>query len=94
MVQKFRETAENHMNVTFRDKNFMIAPIFRDSCYSAYNAMSDAPPTFSAHVVGGGVYFTERNGTERNAELFHGTDKCDHKTIILILEYLTRNGYI
>ena len=34
MVQKFSETAENHMNVNFRDKNFMIATIFRDSCYS------------------------------------------------------------
>ena len=31
MVQKFLETAENHMNVNFRDKNFVIAPIFRDS---------------------------------------------------------------
>ena len=36
---------------------------------------------------------TERNGTERNAGLFHGTDKCDRGTIILILEYLTANGY-
>ena len=34
------------------------------------------------------------HGTERNAVLFHGTDKCDHGTIILILEYLTRNGSI
>ena len=34
MVQKFRETAENHTNVNFRDKNFVIAPIFRDSCSS------------------------------------------------------------
>ena len=42
----------------------------------------------------GGVYFTERNGTERNAGLFHGTDKCDNGTINLILEYLTRNGSI
>ena len=25
-------------------------------------------------------------GTERNAGLFHGTDKCDHGKIILILE--------
>ena len=31
MVQKFSETAENQMNVNFRDKNFVIAPIFRDS---------------------------------------------------------------
>ena len=44
---------------------------------------------------------TERYGTERNAGLFHGTDKCDHGTdkcdhgtINLILEYLTRNGLI
>ena len=36
---------------------------------------------------------TERNGTERNAGLFHRTDKCDHGTINLILEYLTRNRY-
>ena len=28
---------------------------------------------------------TERYGTERNAGLFHGTDKCDHGTINLIL---------
>ena len=35
-----------------------------------------------------GVYFTERNGTERNAGLFHGTDECDRGTINLILEYL------
>ena len=27
---------------------------------------------------------TERYGTERNAGLFHGTDKCDHGTINLI----------
>ena len=25
-----------------------------------------------------------RNGTERNAGLFHGTDKCDRGTIILL----------
>ena len=31
---------------------------------------------------------------ERNAGLFHGTDKCDHGTINLILEYLTWNGLI
>ena len=37
---------------------------------------------------------TERYGTERNAGLFHGTEKCDHGTINLILEYLTRNGYV
>ena len=37
---------------------------------------------------------TERHGTERNAGLFHGTDKCDRGTINLILEYLTRNGLI
>ena len=30
---------------------------------------------------------TERYGTERNAGLFHGTDKCDHGTINLILEF-------
>ena len=27
----------------------------------------------------GGVYFTEWNGMERNAGLFHGTDKCDNE---------------
>ena len=37
---------------------------------------------------------TERHGTEQNAGLFHGTDKCDRGTINLILEYLTRNGLI
>ena len=37
---------------------------------------------------------TERYGTERNAGLFHGTDKCDRGTINFILEYLTRNGLI
>ena len=37
---------------------------------------------------------TERHGTERNAGLFHGKDKCDRGTINLILEYLTRNGLI
>ena len=37
---------------------------------------------------------TERHGTERNAGLFHGTDKCDRGTINLILEYLTRNSLI
>ena len=31
MVQKFRETAENYMNANFFDKNFVVAPIFRDS---------------------------------------------------------------
>ena len=31
------------------------------------------------------------DGMER---LFHGMDKCDHGTINLILEYLTRNGSI
>ena len=34
----------------------------------------------------GGVYFMERN-----AGLFHQTNKCDHGTINLILKYLTRN---
>ena len=34
------------------------------------------------------------HGTERNAVLFHGTDKCDNGTINLILEYLTRNRSI
>ena len=33
-IYKFCETAENHMNVNFCDKNVVIAPIFRDSCYS------------------------------------------------------------
>ena len=32
----------------------------------------------------GGVYFTEQNGTELNAGLFHGTDKCDNGTINLM----------
>ena len=40
----------------------------------------------------GGVYFTERNGTERNAISRNG--QCDHGTINLILEYLTQNGLI
>ena len=30
MVQNFREIAENHINVNFRDKNFVIATFFRD----------------------------------------------------------------
>ena len=34
------------------------------------------------------------HGTERNAGLFYGTDKCDNGTINLILEYLTQNGSI
>ena len=29
------------------------------------------------------LYFTERNGTERNAGLFHGMDKCDNGKIKL-----------
>ena len=41
-----------------------------------------------------GVYFMEWKGTERNAGLFHRTDKCEHRTINLILEYLTQNGSI
>ena len=30
MVQNFHEIAKIHMNVNFRDKNFMIASFFRD----------------------------------------------------------------
>ena len=30
MVQNFRDIAENHMNVNFRDKNFVTAIFFRD----------------------------------------------------------------
>ena len=41
----------------------------------------------SVSLLGGG-YFTERNRTERNSGLFHGTDKCGHGAIILILVYL------
>ena len=44
-------------------------------------------------VARGGLLFwwclfhgTERNGAERNAGLFHGTDNCDNGTINLILE--------
>ena len=50
----------------------------------------------AAHSALGWCLFhgTERYGTEWNAGLFHGTDKCDHGTINLILEYLTRNGLI
>ena len=32
MVQNFCEIAENHMNVNFRDKIFVVATFFRDSC--------------------------------------------------------------
>ena len=39
----------------------------------------------------GTVMSISRNGTERNAGLFHGTGKCDLGTINLILEYLTWN---
>ena len=45
MVQNFREIAKNHMNVNFRDKNFVIATFFRDylradnsRCRSAHNS--------------------------------------------------------
>ena len=38
MVQNFREIAKNHMNVNFRDKNFVITKFFHDYCYSAENS--------------------------------------------------------
>ena len=44
MVQNFREIAENHMNVNFRDKNFMIATFFRDY-------LRATAPTWTIHVV-------------------------------------------
>ena len=44
MVQKFREIAKNHLNVNFRDKNFVIVTFFRDyRCFAA--------PTWTIHVV-------------------------------------------
>ena len=44
MVQNFREIAKNHMNVNFRDKNFVIAKLFRDYL----RAMA---PTLTINVV-------------------------------------------
>ena len=44
LVQKFREIAKNHMNVYFRDKNFVIAMFFRDY-------LRAAAPARTIHVV-------------------------------------------
>ena len=47
-------------------------------------------------VTSGGVYFTEWNGTERNAglELISWNGHECNGMINLNFEYLTRNGYI
>ena len=44
MVQKFREITKNHLNVNFRDKNFVIATLFHD--YRRF-----AAPTRTSHIV-------------------------------------------
>ena len=44
MVQNFREIAKNHVNVNFRDKNFVIATFFRDY-------LRTAAPSRTIHVV-------------------------------------------
>ena len=43
MVQKFCEIAKNHLNVNFRDKNFVITTFFHDYCRAA--------PAQTIHVV-------------------------------------------
>ena len=53
MVQIFREIAKNHMNVNFRDKNFVITMFFRDYLHAAAPAWTIhvvAPPTIITRV--------------------------------------------
>ena len=57
MIQNFRKIAKNHMNVNFRDKNFVIAMFFRDYLRAAMPARTIpivTPPTIitRAHGVG------------------------------------------
>ena len=51
MVQNFRENAKNHMNVNFRDKNFMIAKFFRDYLRTAAPALTLSLRPQFLHVV-------------------------------------------
>ena len=54
MVQNFREIAKNHMNVKFRDKNFVIAKFFHDYLRTTAPALTIhvvARPTILTHVV-------------------------------------------
>ena len=57
MVQNFREIAENHMNVNFRDKNFVIATFFRDYHYTVV-------PVRTVHIVAPPTIFTRGIGLE------------------------------
>ena len=57
MAQNFREIAENHMNVNFRDKNFVIATFFRDYRHAA-------APARTVHVVAPPTIFTRGVGLE------------------------------
>ena len=59
-----------------------------DILLTAQNVSHTRAFIYVFRVHAGGAFFTERNGTERNAGLFQGTDKCDQGTIILKLEYL------
>ena len=52
MAQNFREIAENHMNVNFCDKNFVIATFFRDYRSTAGPAHVVAWPTILTRGVG------------------------------------------
>ena len=62
MLQNFHEITENHMNVNFCDKNFMIATFFRDyrrphadnsCCHSGHDSYTRGVGyLFNAVVVG------------------------------------------
>ena len=52
MVQIFREIAKNHMNVNFRDKNFMIAINVSFVITSARTIHVVAPPTVLTRGIG------------------------------------------
>ena len=59
MVQNFREIAKNHMNVNFRDKNFVIAKFFHDY-------LSTAAPALTIHVVTPPTILTRGIGACKN----------------------------
>ena len=61
MVQNFREIGTNHMNVNFRDKNFVIATFFRDY-------LRATAPVRTIHVVAPPTILTRGIGTYKCEE--------------------------
>ena len=75
MVQNFCEIANNHMNVNFRDKNFVMATFFRDY-------LCAVAPAWTIHIVAQptiltrGIGACKRKANQNNAEPFRVLVLC------------------